>query len=140
MGNTTIFTVEVTPKGQARPRATVRNGYAHMYKVKGDVEHEGIIRSAYSKAAAGVPPYDGPVILHVKAIFEPPKSWSKRKREVAISEESWKTSKPDLTNVVKNIEDALNEVAWRDDACIVSHTNKKVYGGQDMIVIGIERL
>ncbi len=67
----------------------------------------------YRQAAPGVPVHDGPVSVEVRAYFAMPASWPKWKRELGEREH---TSKPDSDNVSKLVLDALNHVAWRDDA------------------------
>lgn len=69
-------------------------------------------------------PIEGPVEVMVRAIYGWPRSWSARKRATLGA---WKTSRSDLSNIVKLLEDALNSVAWVDDAQIVSLTALKFY-------------
>lgn len=50
------------------------------------------------------------------------------------------TAKPDLTNVAKGIEDALNGLVWIDDAQIVDEHLKKVFGDPARAVVTVRRL
>jgi len=76
-------------------------------------------------AAAGVAMLQGPVELHVLAIYAWPQSMSAKKR--ALPGAQWKASKPDADNITKMVKDALNTIAWRDDAQVASsHTWKKL--------------
>ena len=50
----------------------------------------------------------------------------------------WQAKKPDLTKLLRAIEDALTGVAWRDDALIVRQTAMKIYGprpGADVVMM-----
>lgn len=59
-------------------------------------------------------PLVGALGLLVNAWRQPPKSWSVKKQERT----TWITSKPDFDNTLKLIADALNKVAYDDDAQI----------------------
>jgi Holliday junction resolvase RusA-like endonuclease len=89
----------------------------------------------------GRTPLEGPVMLDVTAEFAIPKSFSRAKREDAITRYIFPTKKPDLSNIVKQVEDALNGVAFRDDAQIVRYgTLQKVYSVQPKIVVTVRSL
>jgi Holliday junction resolvase RusA-like endonuclease len=78
-------------------------------------------------AMRGGRPLEGPVCLMVRAIYPWPASWSARKR--ARPGTQWKTSRPDVDNVcIKIVADALNGVAFIDDAQIVEVHAWKIYG------------
>ena len=51
----------------------------------------------------------------MEAFFEIPRSWSKKKQVAALSGDMKVTKKPDTDNISK-IKDALNGIAWKDDA------------------------
>lgn len=70
------------------------------------------------------PPLEGPVSVSVRAVFPVPASWSKAKRDRAF----WKTSKPDLDNLIKLIKDSFNSIVWVDDAQVCEVRAQKVYG------------
>lgn len=65
----------------------------------------------------------GPLKLVVQTYRQPPASWSLKKRAAA----RWITSKPDFDNTLKLIADALNRVAYDDDAQIAWGTHLKRY-------------
>lgn len=64
------------------------------------------------------------ITIHVPV----PASWSKSKREAALSGVARPTGRPDIDNNVKLAFDALNGILWKDDAQIVRLTASKVYG------------
>ena len=46
--------------------------------------------------------------------------------------------RPDLTKLIRGVEDALTHVVWRDDALIVQQEAVKVYGDTDRVEIEVE--
>jgi Holliday junction resolvase RusA-like endonuclease len=62
-------------------------------------------------------PTSDPIELIVAFYFPVFKSWSKAKKISAINGEV--TQKPDVSNLVKSVEDALNGVVYVDDCQIV---------------------
>ena len=50
-----------------------------------------------------------------------PQSWSRRKRADAIADKIRPKTRPDVSNVIKGIEDALNGVWYKDDSQIVEY-------------------
>lgn len=86
----------------------------------------GAVKLFCSAAMKGMPPLDGPIELTVIATYAWPASWSPKRR---TRQTQWKISRPDLDNCcMKLLADALNTVAWTDDARIcVAHLYKK-YG------------
>jgi Holliday junction resolvase RusA-like endonuclease len=62
--------------------------------------------------------------------------WSARKRQA----NRWHTAKPDADNIAKLVGDALNGIAWRDDAQIARATVEKFYGDEPRLAVRIERL
>jgi len=79
---------------------------------------------------------EGPVSVKAKFIFARPKSHSKKQRNAPNS--MFKASKPDATNLLKLVEDALNKIVWNDDAQIASATIEKQYGVTPATYITVE--
>lgn len=65
--------------------------------------------------------------MHITVYYHIPKSFSKKKKELAMQELILPTTKPDWDNIAKNICDALNGVVYPDDKAIVTGSVKKVY-------------
>lgn len=80
---------------------------------------------------------DGPVEMRVAAIYAVPASWSKRKRTQAFTDAVRPMSKPDVDNVAKGIMDALNGIAYRDDAQVVQLVVSKRYGDREGVFVQI---
>ena len=103
------FTVAGTPKGKGRPRFAGNRAYTPP-TTKAAEAH--IMLAAQ---AAGVRPIAGPVRCEIIAVAAIPPSWSKKRRAAALIV-AHDTRKPDGDNIAKLVGDALNGIAWHDDA------------------------
>ena len=117
------FSVEGDPIAQPRPQISTRGGFARAYVPAKHPIHayRQAIQLAAKVAMAGKEPLTGPVSLCVTFAFQRPKSHSKKRRE-----DDRHVQKPDTTNLVKGLEDALNGIAWLDDSqvCIINATKR----------------
>lgn len=105
-------------RGKGRPRFT-RSG--HAYTTKGTRDYEMAIREAFENAPGRPPePFSGPIDVTIVTSRQLPKSTPKS----VIREPD--THKPDADNVAKVVLDALNGVAWLDDAQVTSLTVVKL--------------
>ena len=118
------FIVDIPPTGKARPRMT-RSG--HVYTPKETVEAERKIAEAFLAAGGKCIPKGCEVGMEVTAYFPIPRSFSQRKREAVAYREIFPTKKPDADNILKLAADALNGVAYADDAQIVRMEISKEY-------------
>ncbi|WP_118999708.1 RusA family crossover junction endodeoxyribonuclease [Cereibacter sphaeroides] len=82
-------------------------------------------------------PLEGPVKLTVRAVFKIPVSWSKKKAAALFGRPH--TQKPDLSNLIKHVEDGLNRIAWVDDGQIAKYgESEKVWGDKDEMIVWVE--
>jgi len=116
------FTVHIAPVAKARPRVSMRHGRAFAYTPKKSADYERLIAEQCPKA-----PKDGPLALNLQFGIPIPASWSKRKKADALSGVIRPTSRPDIDNYIKAVMDAVNGLAYHDDAQIVSLFAKLVY-------------
>jgi len=79
---------------------------------------------------------DGALRLTIEARYSRPESWSQKRKDATF----WKVSRPDLSNIQKIIEDALNGVVWNDDAQVVESIARKSYGHKSETIVTIEGL
>lgn len=77
-------------------------------------------------------PIEHPVEMLVHFYFKVPSSHHKKK-EVMMGTPL--AHKPDLSNLVKFVEDAANGVLYKDDSCIVHIEAWKLYGEEEMTEI-----
>ncbi len=95
------------------------------------------IRWAAQLAMRGGVPFSEPVRLDMIAIFEIPVSWSKRKQQAAMDSSITPSKRPDISNIIKLVEDALNTVVFRDDCLVVELHCQKIYGMTPMLRIAV---
>lgn len=113
----TCFTVYGKVRGQSRPRFTARGKFTRAYKDKRDVAYEQEIAKAYREAGGTL--HTGAVEVHITAYRALPQS-----RPLKVTHEP-DTFRPDVDNLCKIFLDALNGVAYKDDAQVVYITAKK---------------
>ena len=72
-------------------------------------------------------PLDEPLRVEIKIYMGVTESWSKKKKQQALSGELMPTYKKDLDNMTKGIWDGITGVVWKDDGCIVEYEVSKRY-------------
>ena len=131
------FAIFATPVGKGRPRF---NTFGQPYTPAKTRKFEKLVKDSATEAMQGKAPFgqDLKIEMKVDFFYEPPKSWSKKKREHYIAEEIPKLTKPDLTNLIKSIEDACNDVIYEDDKNISDLHITKRYGNEDAICVRVK--
>lgn len=82
----------------------------------------------------------GSIKLEILCVYAVPISWSIKKRGAAFRGLVWKTSVPDWDNLGKLVSDALNGIAYADDAQIAVSSVAKRYGAPERTVIRLTQL
>ena len=131
------FVVPGKPQGKARARTVTQGGHVHSYTPSRTMEAERTIAWAYREQCHG-PLMEGPLSLSVLAVFEPPKSWPKKRREAAM--ETPHTQKPDWDNVGKLVSDSLEGVAYMNDSQIAGGSVRKVWGSPTRMDVTLEEM
>lgn len=125
------FTIPGKPFGKQRPRATRRGQiYTPAETVSFERQVGMIARPHFPK------PMTGPVRLTIRAVFALPASWSKRKAAEHLHQPH--TQRPDGDNVTKAIKDALNRIAWVDDAQVAEWAGSKTWGLRNETIVIVE--
>lgn len=132
------FSVNIKPRSKGRPRFVRRGNFVSTYTPKTTVEYEKIIKNAFIEQCKDKydKEYIGAVKVSIWAYFEPPKSYSKKKKEELIGTPHLKKS--DADNIGKAILDALNGIAWKDDSQICDIDIHKYYEREDKIIVNID--
>ena len=134
------FTVSGEPCGKARPRV-VRNGnVSRTYTPEKTVNYENLVKLEFQRQCNNAYIGDGSIRMYIAARFSIPSSASKRKATAMLDGAIRPTRKPDCDNIAKIICDALNGVAYRDDAQIVFITVEKQYAAIPGVEIRIEEV
>lgn len=121
------FTIPGPPKGKARPRIVRSHGKVHSYTPDATVAYEELVRIKYLQAAGGKALSEKPIEISIVSGFPIPKSTSRKDRERMLEGIIRPTKRPDLDNIGKIVYDALNGIAYHDDAQIVDSYEHKVY-------------
>jgi Holliday junction resolvase RusA-like endonuclease len=125
------FIVPGAAMGKQRPRFVRRGKFVSTYTPQETKNYQKQVLISYNKVARGKKLF-GSIKADVCAIYEPPKSVSKKTKEKMLNGEIPYTKKPDVDNILKSVCDALNEVSYDDDAQIDKATISKVYGEKAM--------
>jgi len=67
-----------------------------------------------------------------------PKSFSKKKHQMAIDGVVRPTTKPDIDNLAKGIKDGLSKVLWHDDSQVIELVARKWYSDSPKAVVTVE--
>lgn len=120
------FTIPGKPCGKGRPRFT-KSG--HAFTPEKTVNYETLVKVCFKQAYPGAQPIaaDVPIRAELRLYFPIPQSISKKKRELMSKGQAWHTKKCDIDNATKIIFDALNLLAYRDDAQICELHAVKLY-------------
>ena len=124
-----MFEIPGSPIGQGRPKFSTINGHARAYDPEKSRNYKAYVKLLATQAMKeqGFEMIEGPCSLDILAFFEVPKSKSKKFKERALEGLERPTKKPDLSNIVKGIEDALNGLVYKDDSSIVYLSVGKYY-------------
>ena len=131
-----IFSVPGKPQGKGRPRASVVAGHARLHTPPATQLYENWIRQCWLERFQGVR-LSGPVKIQGVAFFEVPKSYSKNKKLLCTQNVTPPTCKPDWDNIGKALCDALNGIAYGDDASIYDAHIVKRWGSPARLVVCI---
>ena len=101
------------------------------------MNYENLVKLEYQRQCGNDCIVDGGVHMRITARFGIPSSVSKRKASAMVYGEIRPTKKPDCDNIVKIICDALNGIAYKDDAQVVSVTIDKIYDTMPSVEVEI---
>lgn len=108
------------PTAKGRPKFRVIRGHVHAFTPAKTKDFEYRVKEYYEGAAGGYIYAKGvPISVSIEFGMPIPLSTSKKRSEEMIRGNIKHAIKPDLDNLTKSILDALNGVAWYDDAQIV---------------------
>lgn len=131
------FTIPGTPVAKARPRVT-RTGHAYTPKKTSDYEKLVKVYAIKTMTEHGLKPTEEAIRLDVQAFFPIPASWTKAKKEKALNGDLKHTTRPDLSNIVKAVEDAMNGIVYKDDSQISEIVCVKRYSMSPRVDLTVE--
>lgn len=126
------FMVPGEPVGKGRHKTSTRvvggKAFTRHYTPAKTVSYEKHVALCATAAMGGRELIGGPVLIELKIIMPIAVSWAKSKKAEALKGEVLPTKKPDSSNILKAIEDALNGVIWIDDVQAVKHFIDRKFG------------
>lgn len=134
--NEITFVVNTKPRGKERARTFIQKGRLVTTTPEKTRSYEKMVTREYKSQCKGIF-FTGELELIVNTYHAIPKSWSKKKKQAALNGEIRPIIKPDISNVIKSIEDALNGVAYKDDSAIVDIHGHKYYAEEPRVEVTI---
>lgn len=132
------FVVEGKPVGKGRPRFRRAGNFVQTYTPEKTAEYEKLVRLRFQNAGGVIT--DKPVRVEITAFFAPPKSTKKKDKIEMLANMILPEKKPDVDNIAKIILDALNQVAYKDDAQVIELFVKKRYAAEAKVIVHIEEI
>ena len=133
------FIIHGEPVGKARARVVRRQGAVRAYTPEKTANFETLIQVEYRQSYGALPPIEGPLRVAVAAFFRTPKAYKRPALDGMDDTEAVRcTRRPDADNVSKLCLDALNGLAWKDDAQVSDLVVRKRYSLRPRVEIRIE--
>lgn len=108
------------PVAQGRPRFSRQDGFVKAYDPAKSRDYKSYVRLIAAQNAP-VTPVEGAIEFSLRIYRAIPKGMPKYKREAAKEGRLRPVTKPDVSNVLKGVEDALKGVWYKDDSQIVGY-------------------
>jgi Holliday junction resolvase RusA-like endonuclease len=132
------FKVDGDPVGKQRARYSKRGNFVQTYTPDKTRNYESLIKEAAIEAMGSSEPLQTPVTLYLYIRAPIPKSSTKKRLEAISKGLEKPIKKPDASNVLKSVEDAMNGVVYKDDSQIVNIHVSKVYSSQSGIDVCVK--
>lgn len=132
--------IDGIPVPQLRPRATRMGKGIRMYDPKKVKDYKNYVGFEAKKQWGNAPVLDKALSMHLVIYRQIPKSTSKKKSTQMNDGKIRPIVKPDISNYIKLIEDALNGVVYKDDSQIVELEAKKFYSNNPRVEIQVKEL
>ena len=134
------FTVPGQPVAKGRPRFARRGKFVTTYTPITTVAYERMVKVLALQAMQGQEPSTAPMELIISLVMQIPTSWSPTRRAKCKAGLIRSTKKPDVSNILKAIEDGCNGIVWRDDSQVVELKLSKSYGDKPRAVVSISEM
>lgn len=134
------FTILGNPMALKRHRSFRAGRFIRTYDPN-EKAKENFLKTIQDKAPER--PIDKPIELQVDFYFARPKNHYRTGKfagRLKDNAPAWHISRPDLTNLVKFVEDSLNGIFWRDDSTIARVRTNKLYSDKPRTEIIVEEL
>ena len=131
-------------KGKVKAKQSMKFTKEGRRYTPGDmVEYSNLVKMSFINAypawnAANFS--DKPLNVSIFVYMPIPKSFSQKKKQEALEGKIRPIVKPDCDNIAKNINDALNGIAYPDDKQISCLTVSKYYADSESVTVEIENI
>lgn len=134
------FTIPGAPFGKQRHRTATIGNRSRSYTPEKTVNYENLVKLLFQQAANGFYVESGPVLILIRSYYPIPKSVSQKRANLMRTGKIRPTIKPDYDNIGKIVGDALNGIAYRDDAQVVDGHVIKYYSDLPRVEVTIEEV
>ena len=136
----TTFSIAGKPVPQQRPKFTTVNGHGRAYDPAKSRNFKAEVAILASTAHGLRAPYSADVDVYIYALLPIPKSWSKKRQQLALDGKIKPTTRGnDCDNLAKSVMDGMTGIVYKDDSQVTSlhvykrysdkpRTNVLVYG------------
>lgn len=133
--NEITFVVNGSPRGKERARTyTTRRGKIRTITPDKTRNYENKVAWEYKKQCPNIY-FIGELEVIIKAYYEIPKSWSKKKKQSAVDGIIRPKVTPDCDNIAKSVLDSINKIAYDDDKAIQDLHIHKYYSIEPRVEI-----
>lgn len=136
---TITFTIPGIPMGKGRPKFARRGRFVSTYTPEKTANYETLVKWYYEQESHGQA-LQGQIRADIVAYYPIPKSASKKEQAMMRGQTMRPTKKPDADNVLKICCDALNALAYADDAQIVDARIQKYFSDEPRVVVELSEL
>ena len=124
-----------SPISKPRPRAG-KHGFYNP-EAKEEKEAKEKIREQLKLLPLLQLPSENAISVHFCCFFRYPLSFSAKRKSAT----KWKTTRPDLDNLIKFYKDVLNDIVYKDDSQVVKLSGEKCYSlNEEKTIIYVEIL
>lgn len=132
------FVVYGDPVPKGRPKFCRRGNFVKVYTPEKTEKYEKLVADTARLAMGPSQPHAGPVSVVLGVYMPIPKSWSKKKRAMAIDGLIYPTSKTDIDNVSKSVLDGMNAIVYLDDGQAVDLTVSKRFSDDPRVEVSVD--
>lgn len=134
------LTIPLEPVPKGRPVFATHSNYVSAHTPPKTKRFEQDVALFYIQSNSPKFEKGAPLSVTIEFGMAIPKSTTKKRKNEMLQGLIQHTVKPDLDNLTKAILDALNDLAWHDDAQIVELNVNKVYTDNPYIQLSIQKI
>jgi len=123
--------------GKIQPKQ--RTGGFNHYTKKETRDFEKLVGTIAKTAMRGQPPIIGYLSVLIDITVKIPKSFTKKKRELALNYKLFPTF-CDVDNQIKALLDGMNNIVYVDDSYINSISASRAYGNEEKAIVTVKEL